>query len=167
MNARNGASAENDDLGQAGEESAKIDEQPGVNKDRKVKISRNLFQLKELLDLVIYKGAKPSQQEDSSADHVTVSKYKIDQTSIKTMAMDLPQEAASFEVDTSFQHQPQASLEKLNKIFFFSEKVNEEIQSLLQDDRNLDASLRLKLPEFQNMMENFSRIVISQGFFAA
>ena len=42
--------------------------------------------------------------------------------------------------------------------------MNEEIQHLFVDAKNLPPSLRVKMPEYLNLIDNFRQCVISRGF---
>ena len=66
-------------------------------------------------------------------------------------------------MDASFAHTFSGSTEKLSKIFRMSKAVNDEIQHLFVEARNLPASLRLKMPEFLNFIENFRQIIVNRG----
>ena len=94
--------------------------------------------------------------------------YRVDNTDLKISAMDMPeQKDPSFDVsgtNMSFVHTTAGSQEKLVKIFRLSERVNNEIEHLFTDARNLPTSLRLKMPELLNFMDNFRQILINRAF---
>ena len=81
-----------------------------------------MYQLKELLGLVVYKGERHNQHHlDSSASQnvsiASASSYKVENTNLKTLAVDIPDRQDSFDMNASFAHTFQSSLEKLNKVF--------------------------------------------------
>ena len=82
-----------------------------------------MYQLKELLGLVVYKGERHNQHHlDSSASQnvsiASASSYKVENTNLKTLAVDIPDNRQdSFDMNASFAHTFQSSLEKLSKVF--------------------------------------------------
>lgn len=79
-----------------------------ASKDKEsVKINPDLFKLKELLGLVVYKKGqnKPTDQSlaNKSADSIIqTSKYWIEGSSARIEAVDLIQDEASFDTNASF-----------------------------------------------------------------
>ena len=66
-----------------------------VAEEQTVKISRSLYQLKELLGLVIYKGGEKKGQSVTANDssiNASSSVYKIENSTIRTMAVDLSED---------------------------------------------------------------------------
>ena len=72
-----------------------VDTDMNVQEPVAVKISRTLFQLKELLGLVVYKGDNKDganqSLEDSSSSQIAASSslYKLADTNIRSLAVDL------------------------------------------------------------------------------
>lgn len=93
------------------------------------------------------------------------SDYRIENTSIKTKAVDLSDDRqASFDLEASFTHTYSGTAEKLVKIFRLSQLVNEEIEHLFVDAKNLPQKLRIKMPEFLNFVENFRQNIVNRGY---
>lgn len=97
-----------------------------------------MYQLKELLGLVVYKGERPDQQHpDSSGSqlNVSVSTFRVENSNIKMPALDMSHDdrQASFDLNSSFVHTFTGSIDKLIRVFTLCEKVYEEMDHLLVD----------------------------------
>lgn len=96
-----------------------------------------------------------------------VDTYKVENTNIKTQFVKLDkshEKSVSFDLDSSFQHAITHTPEKLNKVFGLAQRVNEEIEHILTDKNNLPPSLKVKMPEFNNIVAALRSLVVSRSF---
>lgn len=92
-----------------------------------------------------------------------MSSYNIEGTQQKTKAVDL---STSTDFDASFTKEISSSKEKFGKVYNWAQRIHNDMKNILIDNTNLPASLRVKMPEFNNMVAQLRSLVISRGFIA-
>ena len=67
-------------------------------------------------------------------------------------------------MDSSFANTLTITPEKLIKVFQLAQRVNEEMEHMLTDKTNIPASLKVKMPEFNNIVAALRSLVVSRSF---